>query len=356
MKRLLLIVLLVAGGLAAGAYYRQRLAAKRRDPDPAGMETVHPQRRRVRSQVNATGTLRLRTGAEVRAGAQISGIVTKLNVSVGSHVERGEVIAVIDSRGLDARIEDARMQIEVDEAALRKVQRDTDRTRKLVEGGLTPRLQLEDLEEDLRSAEARVAKSRSSLKIVESDLPYLEIHAPIAGTVASVSTLQGETVAASLAAPTFVTIIADDALELVAMVDETDIGGVRVGERVAFTTETYPGRDFQGAVERIAPKATIVSGVVNYEVGVKLSGPASALKPDMTANVNIETAARETLVIPHSAVAHEADADFVYVKTAGAPEKRRVAIGARDGAWDEIRSGLKPEDLLLTRPPVKEKE
>jgi RND family efflux transporter MFP subunit len=242
--------------------------------------------------VTATGTLRLQTGAEVRVGAQISGIVTKLCVTVGSHIHKGETIAEIDSRGLNARIAQARSQIEVDQAALEKAEGDLARSRALSEQGLIARQQTEDLEEDLKSAQARIKKSQSDLAVIESDLPYLTIRAPITGTVSAVLTQQGETVAASFNAPNFVTLIADNALELVAMVDETDIANVRPSEPVVFTTETYPTREFRGVVERVAPKATILSGVVNYEVGIAIRSGLSALKPDMTANVTIETAAR----------------------------------------------------------------
>ncbi|HLK22774.1 MAG TPA: efflux RND transporter periplasmic adaptor subunit, partial [Bryobacteraceae bacterium] len=211
---------------------------------------------------------------------------------VGSHIEKGAVIAEIESRGLDARIAQARAQIEVDRAALDKIGRELQRTRKLLEERLIPRQQADDLEDDWKSAGARLEKSRSDLAVVESDLPYLVIRSPISGTVASVSTLQGETVAASFNAPTFVTIIEDNALELIAMVDETDIANVRPLNPVVFSTETYPTREFRGTVERIAPKATIVSGVVNYEVGIRIRGGQGELKPDMTANVTIETKPR----------------------------------------------------------------
>ncbi len=281
-----LFLLLGAAALAV-AYYR---SANRRDVDAAAKPPAPPATpRQAPSIVTATGTIRLRTGAEVRVGTQISGILTKLNVTVGSHVEKDEVIAEIESRGLNARMEQAQAQIEIDEVAVKKLERETDRTKQLLDAGLIARQQAEDLEDDLRNARARAEKSRSDLSVVRSDLPYLTIRAPIAGTVASVAMQPGETVAASFNAPTFVTIIEDRALELVAMVDETDIASVRPRNRVVFTTETYPSREFQGAVEQVAPKATVISGVVNYEVTIGIRGNIALLKPDMTANVNIET-------------------------------------------------------------------
>jgi HlyD family secretion protein len=281
------LVLMGAAALAVGYYRGFGRHASAAVEKPAAVRPAVRAGGSAGSTVTAAGTIRLQTGAEVRVGTQISGILTKLHVTVGSHVEKDEVIAEIESRGLEARMEQAQAQIEIDEAAVRKLQREMDRTRQLLEAGLIARQQAEDLEDDLRNAQARVDKSRSDLAVVRSDLPYLTIRAPIAGTVASVAMQPGETVAASFNAPTFVTIIEDHALELVAMVDETDIANVRPWNKVVFTTETFPTREFQGVVEQIAPKATVISGVVNYEVTIGIRAGMAALKPDMTANVSI---------------------------------------------------------------------
>jgi multidrug efflux pump subunit AcrA (membrane-fusion protein) len=155
-----------------------------------------------------------------------------------------------------------------------------------------------------------------------------------------VSTQEGETVAAAFAAPTFVTIIADHALHLIAMVDETAIANVRPSNRVTFSVEAYPAREFEGHVERIAPKATIVSGVVNYEVMVAVDSAADVLKPDMTANISIRTAERQALVVPNAAVRREGDDRFVFVDQGGTLAKRSVAVGVRDAAVTEIKKGL----------------
>jgi len=301
--------------------------------------------RNMDATVTATGTIRLRTGAEVRVGAQISGIVTKLNVTVGSHVEKNDVIAVIDSRGLNARLKQSQAQIEVDDSALQKLNMQLERSRQLRD--LIPRQQEQDLIEDVKGAQARLDKARSDLTVVESDIPYLTIRAPISGTVASISTQQGETVAASFSAPTFATIIENNALELVAMVDETDIAGVRPPNSVTFTTETYPSREFHGEVERIAPKATVVSGVVNYEVGIKLRDAITLLKPDMTANVTIKTAHRRALTIPDSAIHKKGDERFVFVMNNGAPKQIDIVLGQRLAGWTEIKKGLTLSEQLV---------
>lgn len=240
-------------------------------------------------------------------------------------------------------------RFEMDHAALRKLEFQLDRAKRLRE--LIPRQQEEDLEQDVTNARAKLDKSKSDLAVVESDTPYLTIRAPISGAIASVSTQQGETVAASFNAPTFVTIIEDNALELVAMVDETDIANVRPSNAVDFTTETFPSREFHGKVERISPKATIVSGVVNYEVGVALRGDTALLRPDMTANATIQTAHRRALTLPNEAIHAEGEQRFIYVMRNGTPEKRQITTGPRAGAWTEIRKGPSlDEQILLAEP------
>ncbi len=162
----------------------------------------------------------------------------------------------------------------------------------MLAGGLIPEQQVQDLQLATAEARAKYEKSLRDRDAVTTDLTYVAIRAPISGTVATVTTQEGETVAASFTAPTFVTIIADDALQVVAMVDETDIARVHAGDLAAFTVDAYPSREFRGVVTQVAPRATIVSGVVNYEVTVTIGGGAHDLKPDMTANVLIGEGAR----------------------------------------------------------------
>jgi len=297
--------------------------------------------RTVETIVTATGIVRPRVGGEVRVGAQVSGIVESLRVTEGAHIRRGEVIAVIDSRVLAARLAQARAQAAVDAVELRRARIELARGQRLAALELVPRQQAEDLALAAESAQAKLDKSRRDVAAVETDLAYVVLRAPIAGTIASVSTQQGETVAASFAAPTFVTILADDALQLVAMVDETDIGNVRAGNPVHFTTEAFPARELAGRVARVAPKATIVSGVVNYEVTVEILEGARDLKPDMTANVSIQTARHAALMLPAAAVGRDGDASFVLAAQAGRLVRRAVTVGAREAGMTEIKSGLR---------------
>lgn len=340
------LVLLLAGGAAAG-FYVVRSSARKPAVEAA---RVHAERRMVGNTVNGTGTVRLRVGSEVRVGSQLSGIVKKLNVTVGSRVHSGDVIAEIDDAPIQARLAQAEAQVELDRASMERAEMNFERARQLASQGLIPVQQEQDLQLGLGEAKARHEKSLRDRDLVKVDLGYVAIRAPISGTVSSVSTQEGETVAASFTAPTFVTIIGENALQLVAMVDETDIANVRPGNPVTFTVDSYASRDFPGVVLSIAPKATIVSGVVNYEVTIHIRKDAQLLKPDMTANVSVQTAQHEALLLPAAAVQRDGEQSFAYVPGKSGPERKPVVVGTKESGMVEIKRGISAGDEVLLIP------
>lgn len=331
--------LLLAAALSVSAWW---LLGQKDDSENGltldGYTTVET--RSIASTVLATGIIRLRVGAEVRVGSQLSGIVEELNVVVGSKIAKGDVLARIDSRSLQARLEQANAQARVLQQEVKRAEVELERARQLDLQKLAPANDIEDRTLDLANAQARLEKARRDAAVVETDLQYAVITAPITGIVASVATQKGETVAASFETPTFATIIAVDALELVALVDETDIGTVEPGNAVYFTVEAYPIQEFQGVVKQIAPKGTIISGVVNFEVMIDIQSPVTALKPDMTANVSIRTAEREALVLPSNALQRDGFDQYVFVEENGAITRRNVSVGTREAGFTEIRQGL----------------
>lgn len=340
----LIVAIVLAGGTVAGYLIQKQPHS---EGNFAAASTISPEMREIDSTVTTSGTVRLRAGAQVRVGSQVSGIVRKLNVTVGSHIQKGDIIAEIDPRPLQARVEQSRTQAAMDEVGVGKAERDLKRGKQLFAEGVLPAQQKEDLEWQLKSAQAKLDKSKSDLAAAEIDLSYAVIRAPISGTVASVSTQEGETVAASFAAPTFVTIIEDNALELVAMVDETDIANVRPDDTVNFTVEAYPSREMPAIVKRIDPVATIISGVVNYPVVAAIQKDGRLLKPDMTANITIKTAERKALVLPNSAVQRDGEERYVLLLRDGKQEKRSVTIGTRDAGFTEIKKGLTVGDRVV---------
>jgi HlyD family secretion protein len=335
----------IAAAIAGGLWWN---AGQPGDEErlPTAARYTNPEVRTITSTILATGIIRLQVGAEVRVGSQLSGIVEELNVIVGSQIKRGDIIAQIDSRSLQARLDQALAQVTVLEQELRRAEVSLERAQRLDVEQLAPATDVEDRMLDLAEVRARLEKARRDAAVVETDLSYSVIRSPITGTVASVSTQKGETVAAAFTTPTFATIIAENSLELVAMVDETDIGNIEVGNPVEFTVEAYPAKDFAGVVKLIAPKGTIISGVVNFEVMIDIDSPAAVLRPDMTANVSVRTAEREALVLPTEAVQRDGFERFVFIDTDGDMTRRIITVGRREAGLTEIRQGLNVTDQV----------
>jgi RND family efflux transporter MFP subunit len=182
----------------------------------------------------------------------------------------------------------------------------------------------------------------------EIQLSYASITAPIDGVVAFVSTQEGETVVASLNAPTFVTLIDLRKLEVTVFVDETDIGRIKVGQKAKFTVDTYADKFFKGKVREIHPKAVIKDNVVNYEVILDIGKKNVAkLRPEMTANVVVTTGTRKNvLTLPKSAIKREGKKTFVVMQANDGLEDKSIELGWRDGGKIEVISGLKDEDQV----------
>jgi macrolide-specific efflux system membrane fusion protein len=194
-----------------------------------------------------------------------------------------------------------------------------------------------------------VEQAKANVEFARVQLGYTKIYAPISGVIASISTQEGETVAASLAAPTFVNLIDLKRLEVQTYVDETDIGKIKTGLETAFTVDTYPDTDFVGEVTAIYPKAVIQDNVVNYIVTVEITDfKDKTLRPEMTASVTVflETR-RDVLAVPTSAITRERGERFVTVLENGNRFRRKVRIGWKDGGNTEIVSGLREGEQVV---------
>ncbi len=210
---------------------------------------------------------------------------------------------------------------------------------------------------DLNLAGAKVAQAQAGLKEIEIDLSYATIKSPISGIVASISTQEGETVAAGLNSPTFVNIIDMERLHINAFVDETDIGYVKTEQEALFTVDTFPGEIFTGTVTDIYPKAVIQENVVNYEVIINIpDSDMNRLRPEMTTSVTVVIGERKgVLAVPKGAVKRKGKNSFVLVKNAGTGNppkknssiKKDVKIGWRDEGYIEIKEGLKLGDEVI---------
>ena len=209
-------------------------------------------------------------------------------------------------------------------------------------------LQAVKLDNDIKLAEAGVAKAEANLREERTQLSYADITATIDGVVAFISTQEGETVIASLNAPTFVTLIDMSRMEVTVFVDETDIGRIKTNQKAVFTVDAYADKFFPGTVREIHPKAVIKDNVVNYEVILEIKPEnISYLRPEMTANVVVTTDTRQNvLTIPREALKKSGKKSFAIVNLNGNVIEEPIATGWRDGGFIEVVSGLKENDRV----------
>lgn len=343
--------LAIAGGWAVWTYTDR---AQTGEPD---LRTAEAVRRDMGASVLATGVIKPMVGAEVRVGSRVSGIVHRLRANIGDRVEKGDVLAELDPTELQARVDQAAAALENNRAGLDYAQLDLERKRSLLSQAFVSQEQVDQAEKALRVAEAQVRQAEASLDYAKIQMGYTRITAPISGVVGSVSTQEGETVAASFSAPTFVTIIDLNRLEVWAYVDETDIGRIHPGQQARFTVDTYTDTAFEGVVTAVYPRAVIQDNVVNYIATIRIGDRKDrTLRPEMTATVTIALERRAGVVaVPYEAVRRERGERFVYVMEGQRAVRRPVEVGWRDGGFLEVRSGLTAgERVALDAPSVEE--
>jgi macrolide-specific efflux system membrane fusion protein len=337
----------IAVAIAVGAWARGMMrAGGDRGPD---VEVTRVVRRDLGPVVKATGVIKPMVGAEVRVGSRTSGVVQRLLVRIGDRVTRGQLLAELDARELDARRGDAAAARELSAANVRYADADVRRKRELSAARLISPSDLDLAERARAVAKQQLTQADANLTFATTQLSYARIVAPIAGVVASVSTQQGETVAASFASPTFVTLLDLSRLEVWAYVDETDIGRVRIGQTARFTVDTYGDREFAGRVTAVYPQAEIRDNVVNYVTVVRFEPPRQAtLRPDMTATVKIAIDIRtQALALPVRAVRREGARAFVWQQRNGTREQRWITTGIKDDSYWEILDGLHEGDEVI---------
>jgi macrolide-specific efflux system membrane fusion protein len=352
MKKLLLGVLLFILG-AASAYILLQALKQPSEGHTQSQTLAAVTRRDISSSVLATGIIKPMVGADVRVGSRISGVVHRLHVGIGDHVTEGQLLAELDAVELQARLDQAEAALNMARAELEFEELELSRKRGLSERKMIADEELEAAEKSHRVAQLKIREAEANVEYASTQLAYARIHAPISGVVASVSTQEGETVAASFSTPTFVTIIDLDRLELWAYVDETDIGRVVEGQRAVFTVDTYPETEFEGEVLSIYPNAVIQNTVVNYVTIVRIGDrKGRILRPEMTANVTILLDTREdVLTVPRGAIRRDRGKYLVHVEQDGRIEERVVEVGWRDDAYTEILSGVTEGETVLIGEP-----
>lgn len=346
------IIVAAVLAIAAVSLRGNRATGRSADEVVDGQSRAVVEVRDIESSVVATGVLRPAVGAEVRVGSRASGVLAELYVTVGDTVERGDLLAVLDPTELEARRAEVAADLESACVEFEYARKELVRRRGLIEAEAIAAAEFDSFERAEALARARVEQLEAALASAEIQLGYTRITAPIDGVIADVATQVGETVAASFEAPTFLTIIDLDRLEVWAYVDETDIGRVSVAQRASFRVDTYPDHEFEGTVTAIRPKAEIVDDVVNYVTEIAITpGHGRALRPEMTARVNIVTGGgRGVLAVPSSAVRRDRDGTFALVAAPDGPVRRSIRTGVRGDDLTEVLEGLAAGDTVLLGP------
>lgn len=317
----------------------------------------------LQNSVTATGTIEAVTSVTV--GTQVSGIVNKIYVDYNSQVKKGQVIAELDKTNLLSELNTAKANLASATSNLSYQAANMNRYQTLYKKGLVSADEYENALLTYRQAKEQVASSKENVQKAQTNLGYATITSPIDGTVISKSVEEGQTVAASFNTPELFTIAKDlTNMQVVANVDEADIGGVKEGDRVTFTVDAYPDDTFEGTVKQVRLEATTTNNVVTYEVVISAPNADLKLKPGLTANVTIYTQERSGVL----AVANKALRFTPTKETVGKDMKivdckgknkvwtlsdktltaHSVTIGQTDGVHTEIIKGIKKGQKIVT--------
>ncbi len=289
----------------------------------------------IRQVIDATGTINPVTSVQV--GSQVSGMISKLYVDFNSKVTKGEVIAEIDPKlfegavlqaradlgNAQASLAAAKSNLVKDQATATQNKLDYERSVSLARQGVVSQQQLDQAKATfdaisaqvgsdraaIQQAEAQVAQKSASLRVAQTNLDYTIIRAPINGTVVNRSIDIGQTVAASLQAPTLFTIALDlTKMQVYAKTDEGDVGEIRPGHSADFKVDAFPKELFHGVVHQVRMNATTVQNVVTYDTIVDFDNPELKLFPGMTAYVSIPVpSASDVVKVPNAALRYKPD-------------------------------------------------
>src|SRR5262245_43525732 len=324
-----LVILLVVAGVAIFAAFNLR------GKGPVQYYTAKVETGEVKQVVEATGTIN--AVITVQVGSQVSGTIAKLLVDFNSHVKKGQVIAQIDPPLFQGALSQAKADLENAKANLAvaiantakakaadaQTKADYERNLGLSKQGVISQQSLDVAKANAESASAQVSaalaqesqaraqvqQKQAAVEVAQTNLDYTTIHAPIDGTVVARNVDVGQTVAASLQAPTLFTIAQDlTKMQVYAKTDESDVGHIRSGQQVSFKVDAYPRETFTGTVSQVRMNSTVVQNVVTYDTIIDFNNPDLRLFPGMTAYVSIPVAtAAKAVKIPNGALRYKPD-------------------------------------------------
>ena len=367
MKRAIIgLLIVVAVGAGVGAIY------VRRGGPEVQVQTSPITRGDIVDTVGATGTLQAVTTVQV--GSQVSGNIQMLGADFNSIVKKGQVIAKLDPSLFDAQLQQARANLNQTRANLAKAQSDLERTKvqltdaqqkytrakELAAKGLVPQSELDaakiavdtaqaglaSQQATVNQTQAAVTQSQASVNQNQVNLDHTIITAPIDGIVTQRSVDVGQTVAASMQAPTLFIIAADlTKMQVNANIDEADVGRIRPGQHVTFHVDAYPTDNFDGTVSQIRLQPVVVSNVTTYGTVIDVPNPQLKLKPGMTANVKVEIAKRSNAVrVPNSALRFRPTPELFAALNQAVPPEATPGGGRGRGQGSQAGGGRRNAD------------
>ena len=333
-----------------------------RDTKPrSNYDTVAVRRGQIINTVTATGTVD--PIVQVEVGTQVSGIIDHIYVDYNSVVKKGQVIAELDRSTLQAELESSTAELKSNKTEYEYQTKNYNRTKGLHEKGLVSDTEFETAEYNYMKAQSAYEKSQADMFKVRQNLDYATITSPIDGIVIGREVEEGQTVAASFETPTLFTIANDlRQMQVIADVDEADIGSVQEGQRVTFTVDAYPDDVFEGSVTQVRLEATTESNVVTYEVVVDAPNPDLKLKPGLTANITIYTMEKnDVLIVPAKALRFTPEgveapvsdptnyrAKTLWITHNGTLRSVAVTAGDSDGIFTEVTGEINEGDTVIT--------
>lgn len=319
------IILLVAVLLIAALVW---LLSHKKDK-AQGRYTLTPiDRGNLESVVSSTGTLSAVTTVQV--GTQVSGRIAKIYTDFNQTVKKGDLIALLDSSALQMAVSEAESSHAKAQAQLQQAKQDLERVQYLFKENIKTKNDLEQAQVNHELAVATVKSAKSGLERTRINLGYASIYAPIDGIVISRNIDVGQTVAASLSSPTLFLIANDlEKMQILANVDESDIGQIKNGQEVRFTIQAQPNRAFGGQVSQIRLEPTTVNNVVNYTVVINVANRDGLLLPGMTATVDfIVGQAKDVLRVANAALRVKPSEDMLAALKEQFTERMKNNAGA----------------------------
>lgn len=365
-KKKLIICISVAIAIIAAVTIFMR--SNKRQPITIIYETAKVERATISNSVTATGTIEPVNKVEV--GTQVSGIISKIYVDYNSIVKKGQVIAELDKINLESELASAKANLASSKSELDYQETNYKRMKALHDKGFISDDDFDIADLSYKKAKEAYLVQLQTVQKAQTNLGYATITSPIDGVVLSKDVEEGQTVAASFSTPTLFTIARDlTDMQVVANVDEADIGNVRDGQRVTFTVDAYPDDTFEGRVKQVRQQGEEESNVVTYEVVISAPNNDLKLKPQLTANVNIYTEEIENVVsVPAKALRFSPSKEMMndgekikdcnatnklWIKETNILKAYPVKTGITNGIRTQILEGVKEGIAVITNAKAK---